>query len=386
MQSTMFPVPCRTTARQVVLACVFSLTWSGFAAAESRYVANNGTNGPACGSSSAPCRSISQAISNANNGDVIVVGPGRYGDVNDDADFGDVGDEAAEVNIGCDCMIKVNKAVTIQSSNGAKATVLDAGGRPITVVFVLTNDVVFGVSKRGFTVRRGDFGLAVETGMTGVSVSANVATDNSGIGFPLSGNGTIINGNIATGNSDDGFSISGNDDIITANIALNNNGDGFRLNGANLTVTGNAATSNDADGFNLDILSQSVVRGNLASGNEEHGFELSDVSGTELTGNSTLGNKGFGFYLSGSIGAGTHINGNNLYGNNSPDFNGFTNCGLRNESGTAGVDATQNFWGAPAGPGADPADDVCDDAGGGSSTTTAPAATKAAKTKLKTAF
>src|SRR6516162_4268083 len=48
------------------------------------YVANNGLDGPACGPKTTPCRSITHGISNAAAGDTIIVGPGLYGDLNDD--------------------------------------------------------------------------------------------------------------------------------------------------------------------------------------------------------------------------------------------------------------------------------------------------------------
>lgn len=39
------------------------------------YVANNGVDGPACGSKTSPCRSITQGITHAGAGDKVVVGP-----------------------------------------------------------------------------------------------------------------------------------------------------------------------------------------------------------------------------------------------------------------------------------------------------------------------
>jgi hypothetical protein len=60
------------------------------------------------------------------------------------------------------------------------------------------------------------------------------------------------------------------------------------------------------------------------------------------------------------------------------------NCGVQNGStgggidyvGVSGLDATNNFWGAATGPGADPADDTCS-VGVGASVTVTPFATKA---------
>jgi len=57
-------------------------------------VTNNAIDSLTCGTKTEPCRSISQAIDNANTGDHILVGPGRYGDLNGDGDFNDPGEEA----------------------------------------------------------------------------------------------------------------------------------------------------------------------------------------------------------------------------------------------------------------------------------------------------
>ena len=53
------------------------------------YVTNNGVDNQACGTKAAPCRSISQAIAYAKDGDKILVGPGRYGDLNGNGSFSD---------------------------------------------------------------------------------------------------------------------------------------------------------------------------------------------------------------------------------------------------------------------------------------------------------
>jgi len=52
---------------------------------------------------------------------------------------------------------------------------------------------------------------------------------------------------------------------------------------------------------------------------------------------------------------------------------GSFNCGLEN-NGVIGLTATNNYWGVAAGPGAPPADNVCNFSGG--TTTTSPSATK----------
>lgn len=47
----------------------------------------SGADSASCGSNASPCRSISQTIANAQDGDTIYVGPGRYGNVNGDSTF-----------------------------------------------------------------------------------------------------------------------------------------------------------------------------------------------------------------------------------------------------------------------------------------------------------
>lgn len=94
------------------------------------HVENHGVDSPTCGDKKAPCRSISQAIDNAAPNDGIVVGPGRYGDLDGDGSFAGIGEEQAEAGGGCFCMIKVDKPLSIESRDGANATVLDAVERP----------------------------------------------------------------------------------------------------------------------------------------------------------------------------------------------------------------------------------------------------------------
>jgi hypothetical protein len=54
---------------------------------------------------------------------------------------------------------------------------------------------------------------------------------------------------------------------------------------------------------------------------------------------------------------------NNIFGNNNVPLDGNVNCGVLNQT-SAVVEATNNFWGAPTGPGANPADDACNVGGG----------------------
>src|SRR5262245_19615832 len=74
----------KTMVRSLTLLALAALLGQAFALdarAGTLYVGNNGEDLPGCGSSADPCRSIGAAIRAASDGDRIVVGPGRYGDL-----------------------------------------------------------------------------------------------------------------------------------------------------------------------------------------------------------------------------------------------------------------------------------------------------------------
>ena len=104
------------------------------ASAATWWTSNLGSDSGSCGTSAAPCRSISQAIANAADGDTIWVGPGHYGDVNGDGNFTGPGDEqpdptAGEPNLAAGpygCIVCVTKALHIYSTGGAAVTVIEA--------------------------------------------------------------------------------------------------------------------------------------------------------------------------------------------------------------------------------------------------------------------
>jgi parallel beta-helix repeat protein len=318
--------------------------------AETRFVANNGVDSNnTC--LAHPCRSIGHAIQNANSGDTIVVGPGRYS-------------WESEPGPGfCSCVIQVDKPLTIESRDGAGVTVLDATGHTVDVVHIEANDVVFGELQKGFTLTgavlssaAAGSGLVILAGTSGVQVKGNLATRNDGAGFSINGgSGHHLRGNTANANRNNGFRV---------------------FQGSGVHLRGNTASANNFSGFVDNLGSGDHFRGNIASANGEAGFVLFDrpnFEGTSvLTGNAALGNKGAGIAI-GSGGA--VITQNNIFGN---DLS--TNCGLDNQSGGA-INATHNFWGTATGPGTlttpqpEPADNVCDDITG-SSTSVAPFATK----------
>ena len=398
-----FMTHIRPSVLSVLLAFLALVGPAVVTEAETRFVANNGVDSNnTCVVH--PCRSVGHAIQNANSGDTIVVGPGRYS-------------WESEPGPGfCSCVIQVDKPLTIESRDGAGVTVLDATGHPVNVVQIEASDVIFGELQKGFTLTGAvsslevsGSGLAILAGTSGVQVRGNLATRNNGPGFDVEGgNGHHLRGNTASANgASGGFFIHGNGHhlrgntaslnggagfeavntgneqghVLKGNVATANASDGFRSSGEGFpsvgnSLLGNVATANDSAGF---LIASSVLTGNIASANGFSGFSFFQGGTNVLTGNAALGNKGPGIVaLEG--GSGATITQNNIFGNDSPPS---TNCGLDNLSGGA-INATDNFWGTAHGPGTlttpqpEPADNVCDDTTNhpGSSTSVAPFATK----------
>ncbi len=297
-----------------------------------------------------------QAIDNASEGDKIVVGPGRYGDLNGNGIFGETGEEVAQVGFGCFCMINLNKRVRLFSRDGAFTTVLDAGGAPVLVVSVSTDDVVFGRPNHGFFI-------------TGSGSRFN------GLGMLGAPSGVKVAGNVASANDGAGFGISGNDNLVTGNLAFSNFSAGFGVFGSGNIIRGNVANSNEFNGFVITGTSH-ILRNNKAIANGSSGFALQGT-GHQIERNSILGNKGFGINIDPAGGSAT-IKKNNIYGNNDMSTVSLFNCGLRNVSGNI-IEAANNFWGTDGGPGPEPADEVCDDKG--STTIFVPFATREFKSR-----
>ncbi len=232
---------------------LLSLGTSVAAQAAKLYVSNNGVNSATCGTKDNPCRSINQAITNANAGDKIIIGPGKYGDLNGNGIFeAGTGEEIPPA--GCACLIEINKLLTLESTDGAEATVLNAGGASATLVRIAVSGVVFGGKKKGFTLTKsGSGGLVTLSNVNGIRVIGNIVSDINFSAFAINGNNHVISNNSASGSKlSNGFYINGNGNLITGNLALNNlepYSPGFAVSGNGNTVTKNIARNNKSDGF-----------------------------------------------------------------------------------------------------------------------------------------
>jgi parallel beta-helix repeat protein len=313
-------------------------TAHGASAKKALHVQNNGVDSVFCGTESAPCRSISQAISNATAGDEIFVGPGRYGDLDGDGILGETGEETGEIGSGCGCILNIDKAVTIQSTHGAAATVLDArnffaSGQSAAAVRISANGAVFGRPDHGFTLTGSAGNNGLVTAATRVTIAGNTSSGNAG-----------------------GFSIFGSQNVLSRNVAVANNGHGFEMFGQSHTFRSNTAIGNNGEGFLVFGGQSHAIQDNVSTANGV-GFHVFSGS-ANLKSNSAVGNADVGILI--GEGATASIGGSNIFGNGLvPTQNQQTNCGLLNSSGNS-ITATNNFWGAATGGGADPADEVCD--------------------------
>lgn len=335
--------------------------------ADTRYVASNGVDAPACGTAAAPCRSLTQAITLAGAGGRVIVGPGRYGDLNADGALGGVGEEP--VPGACTCMINVTQPVTLESTGGAGATVIDVPPTVSLGVRIQADDVVFGKKARGFTISGGFGVMQVDVGFDRASIAGNRITGGVSTGLAMGGNDHAIVGNSAVGNGGAGFVLGGVASTgfrVSKNLAAENGQQGLNIRGRGFKVSGNVASNNGGAGFSVfydAFAPAAAVTGNVAAGNGDKGFILGTAAalpGTPVARrNAAIGNRRGGIFMSGS---GVRVEDSNIFGNGSlPDVagaGGLLNCGIISGLPTPVV-AENDYWGASTGPGADPADEVC---------------------------
>ncbi|MET0498101.1 MAG: hypothetical protein ABW106_07515 [Steroidobacteraceae bacterium] len=338
-------------------------------------VANNGIDTSICGGSTRPCRSISQAMENAAPGDTILVGMGRYGDINGNGSLYDPGDEKGGVDMGC--MVCVTKPLKLVSESGAVGTVIDAGGLPAlsTAVEIRSNNVTFGRWGHGFTVTNAVEGLAVAGPANKISIVDNIAIKNrqSGFLFRFNEAGNItqlsVTDNIASGNGE-GFTSNGavGSGLVGAVLQRNSavgNLLGLNLVGKNLKVLDNLIDASQQGVFLQGV--EITFSGNTVTNSDMGGvyFLGSDtdpnaINLRQFSFNSLIGNRGPGISLYQGIVA-VGLRNNNIFGNGTseaPSTGEPPNCGILNASRRALV-ATNNFWGTATGVGPDPADLAC---------------------------
>ena len=329
------------------------------AAAASFNVANDGADSATCGAETSPCRSISQAIANASDGDTILVGAGRYGNISGNPNFGGPGDEQPSTPyLTQGCIICVTKAVHIFSIHGAAVTIIQ--GSPTTPyrsnVMIFDDGVTFGRAGGGFTITGGnDNGLSIVAqphSIRNVTVAGNVdVNDGSGfsfvglqfhqilgcpITFCVQNANFLLSDNEAIGNGI-GFNLLANIDVGPGQVIARNNmtvgaGTGFLAAGgcadddcievasANIFQLIDNVAANGGVGFATNL--SGLIEGNTAIGNSAAGFEVTPGYSQIFQSNSAIGNAGPGVIVEFSPNAETlqftafaAFSNNNFYGN-----------------------------------------------------------------------
>ncbi len=337
-------------------------------------VANNGLDGTSCGTKTAPCRSITRAVANAAPGDRIVVGPGRYGDLDRDGVLGEPNEEGPAAGT----ILALDKAVSVESSAGAASTIIDAGDSGRSAVRITASGARLGRSKKGFTlVSSAGNGVEIQGAAAGAVVEGNLALLTLSAFLGAGAGGHVLQGNVAVANAS-GFVLgNGENTVARANLAVANTSDGFTAGGTGTPrLEGNVATGNEGFGFSAALYDHVTLTGGVAVGNAQGVFGGNGDT-FAISGLTALANVVSGIHNQGTTTM--SVTASNLVANGAKSLGGFANCGAATEAHP--LAATNVFWGAASGPGDDPADRVCELAAGVA--TVDSVATKPFKSKTK---
>lgn len=348
-----FDVPASRCSRATILAALATLVALAGTPAKAAtvYVGNHGDDAAGCGTTDAPCRTISQGVRVAAAGDRVVVQPGVYGDVDGDGEFVSPGDEPVQSIGDRRCLVAVDKSLTIVSEAGAGATVLRGAMDGVFAIVIDAPNVTLGRKKQGFAIvgdlQHDGLGLRVNAGATGARIEGNLFS-RLDQGLFVAGDGTRIVGNRIAEVFRQGIHVEGSGMTVAANVLEQVGTPGE--NTSALHVVGRGATGH--------LIDRNLVVGNLGIGiYVDDGAGNAATSPHVVTDNLVVGNRAAGIkVVLGASSGGVRVNGNSLYAN---DGESGGNCGLATLSAGPAIDATNNWWGSPAGPGADPSDDVC---------------------------
>jgi hypothetical protein len=350
--------------RLAVLACAIAAP--AFTAAATIHVANNGVDTGSCGTYASPCRSITRAIQVAVAGDTVLVHPGLYGDLNRDGVLSGPGEEIPGLGA-----VEITKPLRVVSTDGASATVIDGGNGAslFNVVRIFSSNVTFGEPGAGFLLTGAESGLYTDQ-VTGERIAGNTVTGTRANGFTVQSGGFIdVNNNAAHDLPGVGFialSLLESQRVYLHHNQAYNNGQGIlSASFGRHEVAWNDVTNNRGVGISVDF-TPAFIHHNTVAGNDigiasnSWAPDKPPSAGPVLYRNTLIGSRRFGIMVVQGPPVRTTVKENNFIGNAltiPPEFFG-PNCGLANFTGET-LNATNSYWGAPTGPGADPADVAC---------------------------
>jgi hypothetical protein len=231
-------------------------------------------------------------------------------------------------------MLLMDKAISLTSSDGAGATLIDArrvgGANGGAAIVIYTNGGEFGRPGKGFMVTN----TAYDDGKGIVVDSQNVA---------IRGNQLVA----LNGATNSGIGIDTVDFPETITIEDNQLigwGTAIRARGDGKLVRANELSFNSVG---ISISGSSRAEGNVIVGSA-YGAEPKNTAA--IVGNAFYGGR---VTVNAQPGFAGMIHKNNFVGSRD-------DCALTNLSNTEGLVVTNNYWGAATGPGPDPADKFCD--------------------------
>jgi parallel beta-helix repeat protein len=231
---------------------------------------------------------ITAALANATNGDIIIVSDGTYNE-----------------------NIDVNKEVTIRSQNGSANTTIHAASTSNHVFHITADNVtISGLNVTGATTNSA--GIFLDSSSNSTLTNNNVSANFYGIYLDSSSNNTLTSNNA----SDNAYGIylasSSSNNTLASNNANDNSESGIYLySSSNNTLTSNNASNNDDYGIYLYSSSNNLTSNN-ASDNAYGIYLASSSSNNTLTSNNVSNNDDYGIYL-------TSSSSNNLTSNNASD-------------------------------------------------------------------
>ena len=326
------------------------------------HVANNGVDAPGCGTVEAPCRSISAGIAAAVTDDTVLVRPGRYGDLDGDDALGGGGEETGNYN----GTVFIDKRIQVLSTQGAAATVIRGISSQPLVVYMQADGAQFGERNQGFTVYGANSHGVSNNSMSTGKVSGNIA-HGMAVGFYIVsvGGEVEISHNTAVNNYAAGIIGASAGETAGSTFIHHNTvvgvGDGSGIvadgQGAHRVVANHI--SNNYIGLQVGVgpsrVTNNIITDNglaIAYGGQCLGCTPAPAGTPLIVRNSLVGNRNAALWVSHLAEFPIALRQNNLFGNG----NG---CAI-STSTTVNIDARQNFWGTPAGPGfTAPSNAVC---------------------------
>jgi parallel beta-helix repeat protein len=253
------------------------------AAGSTWYVDDSGNDGTGDGSSGNPWATIQHAIDTATAGDTVYVNDGNYTE-----------------------NVTVNKALAIQSVNGASVTTITAANNTLNV-FNITAD---NISISGFTISGATGGSAAGIRLsgtdidqvTGCTISNNICSiNNDGIYLYYADN-NVVSANTCSSSIRAGmYFMSSNQNTVVGNTCSNNTNYGiyFNLSTYN-TVSSNTCNANLSGIYMASAAENNSISGNTCNSNTNYGINLNSVNDNNISLNTCANNTIYGIYLQSS--------------------------------------------------------------------------------------